>query len=992
MGKRGIPSPIRFLLFLALIPGSALRAGSIDPAFEAKIDPLEETAMVSAMVMMPEQLDLVTLDNELIRDKADRQERHERVVLALQAKARETQGAVKAHLESAMARGEVESFHPFWVTNAIAVTGTKSFIRSLAERADVGIIYEDLVIPLEKLHGIAPSDGGEPPRLSSIEPGVTSMNADSLWRMGITGQGVLVCNLDTGVTGSHPALVNKWRGNNGGSAAASWFDPYNNSTFPVDDDGHGTATMGCITGVDPATGDSVGVAPGAQWIAANVFESNITTSSAFTQAFEWTIDPDGDPATIEDVPDVVSNSWGASFANCNTQYWNSIDANMTAGVMVVFSAGNEGPGPQSIGSPASRSTSPTNAFAVGATNRQNNIANFSSRGPSECDGTTIKPEVVAHGVSVRSANRGGGYSSFNSGTSFSCPYVAGALALLRQAAPWATGDEIMTAMMNTAVDLGEPGEDNTYGHGIPDLVAALDEVSLLDRNPRITFSGSVVDDGNNGEPEAGESFDLKVWLGNLGIAATGVEATLSLADPDPLVTIDQNSSTFGDIAHDLTGHNSSNPFHITLDAATPGAHVMNFLLDVTADGGAYQVQLPFSLRTPFVITLADHDIGNVLFSVSDGGRFGWDTLDQRNGSGFVFPISDQDQLFEGALVAGYDSVHVSHSARGTPSGPVETDWQLVPGGEVTITTPGSFSDQDGFSMYSDAGAALPMGVDVVQNSYAWSGAGSDDFVIVELTFINTGVDSSSDISNFYAGVYMDWDIRPFGQLPLNNAAVDVDNDLGYMWNTSSDKYCAVHVLTDPGVASFDVINNQDGSYDFSRAEFWNSLSGGLLESGTAQDFSYVLSTGPFDLPHQDSVTVAFAILGGEGFDDLLANVAAARDLYGSPVSVGGGAAGGVNGLPKAFGLAQNYPNPFNPSTTIRFQVPAGAEATHVTLEIFDVRGRKVRTLVDADRGPGNHAVQWNGRSDRGEEVSSGVYLYRIHAGSFDATRRMLLLK
>ncbi len=983
-------------LLLVTLPFSNLFSGSIDPDFGSKMEILGGNELVETMVMMSEEVDLEALDNELIASKATRQVRHERVVRALQEKALRTQAEVRRHLEDAKARGEVTAIRPFWATNAIAVTATVDFIRTLAQRSDVGVIYEDLVIPLDETYKVGEGSGIEPPILSQAEAGLTSMNADSLWRLGYTGNGVLVCNLDTGVHGAHVALSERWRGNEPGvSPQEAWYDPYDNSTFPVDDDGHGTGTMGCITGVDHATGDTIGAAIGATWIAANVFESNITRSSAFTGAFEWAIDPDGDPSTIEDVPDVVSNSWGAPQSNCNTGYWSVIDANRMAGIMVVFSAGNEGPGPQTIGSPASRITSPTNVFAIGATNSNNTIASFSSRGPSECDGQTIKPEVVAHGVNVRTSSRSGGYSSFNSGTSFSAPYVAGGLALLREVAPHATHDEIMEAMMSTAVDLGPVGEDNTYGHGIPDLAAAAEELLLIAPSPRLVFSGSIVNDGNDGIPEAGESFDLEVYIANLGSNTTGVEATLSLVEPDPYVTIESDFSTFGDIDQEMTAGNSSNPFHVTLDPETPGAHVMNFVLDVSADGGAYTRQLTFSLQTPFVISLADHDVGNVRFSVSDGGRFGWDSLDQTEGSGFVFPISNVDHLFEGALLVGYDSVHVSHSARSTPSGPVATDWQLLPGGDIQISEPGTISDEDGHSSYSDTGAEDPIGLDVVQNSYAWSDADYEDFVIVEMTFHNTGIDSSSDIEGLYIGMYMDWDVQPFFGTARNHAAVDTAFDVGYNWSPTGNTHCGVHVLTEPGVVSFDLIDNQAGGYGFSKAEYWQSLSGGIADlSGDNQDWSYVISTGPFDLPAGESVTVAFAVIGGDDLNDLLKNVGAAREIYDQPpVGVGDGLADGGNILPRAFGLSQNYPNPFNPSTTIRYQVPSGMnEGVRVVLEVFDLRGRKIRTLVDRVQEPGNYSVQWNGRGESGENAGSGIYLYRIKAGEYEKTRRMLLVK
>jgi len=94
-------------------------------------------------------------------------------------------------------------------------------------------------------------------------------------------------------------------------------------------------------------------------------------------------------------------------------------------------------------------------------------------------------------------------------------------------------------------------------------------------------------------------------------------------------------------------------------------------------------------------------------------------------------------------------------------------------------------------------------------------------------------------------------------------------------------------------------------------------------------------------------------------------------------------------LPTEYALAQNYPNPFNPETEIGLSLPADS---HVRLEIFNVLGQKVSTLVDGDMPAGNHTVRWNGTNSDGASVSSGVYFYRIAANSFTETKKMMLLK
>jgi len=95
------------------------------------------------------------------------------------------------------------------------------------------------------------------------------------------------------------------------------------------------------------------------------------------------------------------------------------------------------------------------------------------------------------------------------------------------------------------------------------------------------------------------------------------------------------------------------------------------------------------------------------------------------------------------------------------------------------------------------------------------------------------------------------------------------------------------------------------------------------------------------------------------------------------------------GLPTEFALDQNYPNPFNPATTITFAL---STASQVTLDIYNVMGQRVRTLLDANMPAGYHQIVWDGRSGVGKAVASGVYFYRISAGDFIQCRKMLLLK
>jgi hypothetical protein len=94
-------------------------------------------------------------------------------------------------------------------------------------------------------------------------------------------------------------------------------------------------------------------------------------------------------------------------------------------------------------------------------------------------------------------------------------------------------------------------------------------------------------------------------------------------------------------------------------------------------------------------------------------------------------------------------------------------------------------------------------------------------------------------------------------------------------------------------------------------------------------------------------------------------------------------------LPAKYNLFQNYPNPFNPTTTISYSIP---NVSYVTLKIYNILGREVRTLINSEQNIGIHNVQWNGDNNYGSKVSSGIYLYKIEAGNFTMTKKLVLLK
>jgi subtilisin family serine protease len=468
---------------MALLAGGAgsAVAGVVMPDLAEFLNEAEAEEYVPFIVHLDETLDLRQLREGFTENGVtlDRRARHEIAVRALQRRAEHSQGRIRALLHRRQEEGTVESYQPFWIANAVAVTALPEVINEIAMLPGVREISYDTQLEL-----VEPVDQTPAKDVSAMgaESGLREINAPPVWAMGYTGEGVLVSHLDTGVDGSHPAFAARWRGLEPGvTPGEAFFDPVTHWTFPQDSGYHGTHTMGTICGVTP--GDTIGVAFNATWISAAVIDriSLERTESDAILAFQWTADPDGDPGTVDDVPVVSSNSWGFSpiyhgVPYCNDVFWASMDGAEAAGVAVVFAAGNEGSGSKTLRTPADRITTDVNAFSVGALSPgSTSIAYFSSRGPSGCDNVTIKPEVSARGEDVRSAYPGGGYTNL-SGTSMAAPHVAGAVALLNDVNPDILPERAKQILMETAVDLGSAGEDNTYGWGRIDVAAAAMQV------------------------------------------------------------------------------------------------------------------------------------------------------------------------------------------------------------------------------------------------------------------------------------------------------------------------------------------------------------------------------------------------------------------------------------------------------------------------------------------------------------------------------------
>lgn len=436
----------------------ACRAGDLDPIIARMIDAGRGDEPVTCIVIArPRPVD----DEDLARHLAGETVHPANIgVLHQTLVARTSTAALRAHL------GRLTRPHPgileldevVWTVNGVAVRAPAKVVATLASRADVECVIADRSMPLL-----------DPPPARMAAPraagswGIGHVGADRAWQQyGAQGQGALVGHVDTGADGNHADLRGK----------IIAFRDFTKITAPrvdpFDDEGHGTHTAGTIVG-GSASGGPIGIAPRARLIVAK----GLTKDGAgglvgLVRALAWIGNPDGSTAT-RDQPLAVSCSWGAAIRvpGVSRLFWLSISGLRVAGVVPVFASGNEGQGKLDV--PGAY----PHALAVGSIDERNAVSDFTSRGTVRWGLTTyMKPEISAPGESVYSALPGGRFGH-SDGTSMATPHVAGAIALVWSARPSLSPTAVEKIVLESARDLGAPGRDSVFGHGLLDLVRAV---------------------------------------------------------------------------------------------------------------------------------------------------------------------------------------------------------------------------------------------------------------------------------------------------------------------------------------------------------------------------------------------------------------------------------------------------------------------------------------------------------------------------------------
>jgi serine protease AprX len=328
----------------------------------------------------------------------------------------------------------------FRLTPTVAVAAPGRDVLDLTDDAEIEYIWLD-----EEVH-------------TCLDRSIPALDVPAVWLAGYRGAGIGIAIVDTGIDRNHPDFSGRI------VTGASFV-----SGDYLDDNGHGTHVAGIAAGDGSAETKYVGVAPEAKLYAAKVLDQDGSGSMSSVMAgVEWAVDQGVQVINLSLGGSGSSDGQDALSLTCN--------AAVAQGIVVCVAAGNAGPAARTVGSPGAAA----DVITVGAVDRQDRIASFSSRGPT-ADGR-VKPDICFPGtdiVSARASGTGLGqpvdqWYTAMSGTSMATPHAAGLAALLLQAQPGLTPLVLKQALMDTALDLGQ--DANAQGAGRARAAHALAKV------------------------------------------------------------------------------------------------------------------------------------------------------------------------------------------------------------------------------------------------------------------------------------------------------------------------------------------------------------------------------------------------------------------------------------------------------------------------------------------------------------------------------------
>jgi len=375
----------------------------------------------------------------------------------------------------------------------------------------------------------------------------------------------------------------------------------------------------------------------------------------------------------------------------------------------------------------------------------------------------------------------------------------------------------------------------------------------------------------------------------------------------------------------------------------------------------------------------NHDTGNFKMAIYNEGSIAADNS-TRSGPGISW--NGHNGAYVGGLIFG-------NSARGSINGLLGSfaalylnlvqDFHNVESDFASGFTSDDNFNQVTYAVFNDNGATDPYDVNIIQKSFTNTG---ESFAFIRYGFVNT---TDETINDFYTGLFIDWDI---GTYSTNSGGYDLANNLVYECGSDVSYHFGVVALS--GLSGMKITEKRSsiGDSDDIRETSFDWIS--TLDQDQITKYADLrtwIGSRLGDIVPEDTNWVTFAIVAGNNLSEIKVNADAA---YEKALEVGWTdiqvrIRNKDNAqIPLKYFLYQNYPNPFNPVTTIHYQLP---KSEHIILNIYDLAGHLIETLVNEIKTPGYYSITWNTYG-----VSSGIYMYRLESGNFIQTKKMMVLK
>ncbi len=498
--------------------------------------------------------------------------------------------------------------------------------------------------------------------------------------------------------------------------------------------------------------------------------------------------------------------------------------------------------------------------------------------------------------------------------------------------------------------------------------------------PCIVYQSHRLDDSggnNNGRLDPGETVNLYFTLKNNGNAgATNVQGRLRTTST--YITFIDSTATYGNMNAGDTARGDN--YRIQVSGSTPQGTEVEFIVYATANEGNWQpfqkliVGVPPTPRSIW----ADHDTCICAFTVTSYGAFGT-TYPYGEGSGFKYSkLASYGNLYYASMLAGTDANYIADRFYGRPSSTINQDFRIVD--TLRPIIPPRRAEEEYEAIYNDAGHPTPKGLEIVQWSLSLSSPGYDDWVIVCFDYYNRG---SNPINNFYSGMMFDFDI--YNNVTSNIVRSDSVRRFIYMRRSSTmQPVCGVRLLQPKVARNLSAIDH--ALYVIPSSQMTEAVKDSFLSgrirmpvSNRAYNWSVCVSAGPFNLPVNGKVRVAYAIVGGNDTTLAIVNSDSAQSWWDKNVEVAGEELEKIV-QPFYFRLC---PNPVKKRTSISYSLPA---KENISIRVFDASGRMVEKIFEGEiTGKGN--IEW-----KPQNLSAGVYFIQIDRPNCSRIDKVIYLR